>query len=278
MGFYQLSYSEKKTYCTQRLAKKVAFALDTKEQINRHNSKAYEYEHLKDFFGREQLITYKCSYEDFCSYIKRHPVIFIKLDGECCGTGIKKITVDESNQKVVYEKVHAINAVIDEPVMQHLKLEKLCPGSVNTVRIITAKVEGTVYIIGAALRMGNGRSDVDNFGQGGIAGALDKKTGIIIERGIDHSNRRYDEHPYSHVRIKGFQVPNWDKVLHLINKCAKVYDLNYVGWDVAIRQDDCVIIEANPRPMIEVIQLAGNGGKKAEYKRIYGIWKKSQKL
>ena len=79
----------------------------------------------------------------------------------------------------------------------------------------------------------------------------------------------YSKHPVSHVQFKGFQIPNWDKVIDLLQSCAADYRVNFVGWDVAVRAHDAVIVEANIIPMIHVFQIAGNGGKKEIFKELY---------
>lgn len=275
LGFYQMKHAEKKTYYTQRFASKFDFDLDSVDSINEHNSKVLEYKLLKKYFKRDQLVSNECTFEEFREFCQKHPVFFFKPDEECCGYGIEKLRADEGNMQELYEKVRKIKAVLDEPVIQHPEMERLCPGSINTVRVISAKVDGRIHIIGTAIRMGNGSNVVDNYALGGFGAALDQKTGIIIDRGIDHSNKRYERHPFSNVIFKGFQVPHWDQVLHLVNEAHMAYDLNYCGWDVAVRENDCLIIEVNPRPMIELIQLAGNGGKKAAYQEVYDLWKKT---
>ncbi|MEE3486972.1 MAG: sugar-transfer associated ATP-grasp domain-containing protein [Bulleidia sp.] len=275
LGFYQMGAEEKKTYYTQRFADVFDFALDTHESIDRHNSKIYEYKHLKKYFKRDQLVSDECSFEEFAAFCKKHPVFFYKPDEESCGTGIERISVENQDLHAVYERIKKIRAVIDEPVIQHPLMESLCPGCINTVRVITAKVDGKIHIMGTAIRMGNGKNVADNYALGGYGAALDKDTGVIIDRGIDHCNRRYDEHPFSHVRFKGFQVPMWDQVMKLVFDAHMDYDLNYCGWDIAVRENDCVLIEANPRPMIDLTQVAGNGGKRARYQEVYELWKET---
>ena len=39
-------------------------------------------------------------------------------------------------------------------------------------------------------------------------------------------------------------------------------------WDIAICEDWCKLIEANPRGMVNVIQIAGNGGKRELYEKL----------
>lgn len=277
LGFYNKSEDEKATYLTNRLSDKVAFSLDSSDEIIRHHSKQYEYEELKQFFGREQLFLPQANYDDFCAFVSKHPVFLFKPDTSDCGEGIQKIIVDDKNKEEVYNRLHAAHAVLDEPLRQHAELSRLCPGSVNTIRVISAKVKDEVYILAAALRIGSGTSLVDNYTAGGMVAAIDINNGVLIDSAEDHTGNRYPEHPYTHVMFKGFQIPNWDKVLNLVKDAALQYDLHYIGWDVAVRENDCVLVEANPRPMIHVFQIAGATGKRKEYEDIYNLWKQTVK-
>lgn len=275
LGFYRMKAREKRTYHTFRFAEKFDLALDNWDSIALHNSRIYEYEHLKKYFRRDQLLSTECTYEAFAEFTAKHPVFFFKPDGTDCGKGIKRFEVTEENRQEIFELVRKTPAVLDEPVIQHPELERLCPSSVNTIRVVSARVDGKVHIIGAALRMSDGKHIVDNYSQGGFAAAIDLKTGRIIDGGINYSNQKFDAHPFSGVRFQGFQVPLWDQVLQLVEDAGTDYTLNLVGWDVAIREHDCVLIEANPRPMVRVYQIAGNGGKRAEFRRLYKLWKQT---
>lgn len=275
LGFYHMKAAEKKTYHTQRFAMKFDFALDSNESIIKHNSKIYEYTHLKKYFKREQLISTECTYEEFTAFTQRHPVFFVKEDDSDSGKDIERLTATEENRREIYEKVRQFRAVLDEPVVQHPELTRLCPSSVNTIRVVTARVNGEVHIIGAALRMSDGKRIMDNYSQGGVVAAIDKQTGMIIDGATNFANQHFDAHPYTNVPFEGFRIPLWEQVVELVKNAGMDYTLNYVGWDVAVRENDCVLIEANPRPMIRAYQVAGNGGKRAEFQRLYKLWKKT---
>ena len=44
---------------------------------------------------------------------------------------------------------------------------------------------------------------------------------------------------------------------------AKVYELNYVAWDIAVEENRISLVEANAAGMINTIQVAGGSPKKA---------------
>lgn len=269
LGFYRLKARDKKTYLTCRFYQKFYHLFDSDDYIWDYNKKSYQYQCLKNYMGREQLFSEQLSEEDFRSFLLRHPVFMYKPDQNECGNGVERIDSSKYDFHNLYSYVTKEPAVIDEVIVQHPDLESFSPNSVNTLRIVTAKVDHEVTIIAAALRLGSGNSVVDNFSAGGYVGAVNLKTGRIIADGVDHCGKIYSVHPVSHVQFKGFQIPNWDKVIDLLQSCAADYRVNFVGWDVAVRAHDAVIVEANIIPMIHVFQIAGNGGKKEIFKELY---------
>lgn len=277
LEFYNKKHKEKKAYYTYRFAKKFDYALDSRESLQYFNSKIAEYKELKKYFKREQLISDECTFDQFQEFVERHPVFFIKPDQMWSGSGIERIDTSKKDIRILFSDISKKRAVIDEPVQQHHLMEELCPGCVNTIRIITAKVENEIFIIGTALRTGDGKSTVDNYHNGGFGAAIDKETGIVIDDAINYTNKRFAEHPASHIRFQGFRIPLWSQVLSLVNDASRDYGLHYCGWDVAVRENDCVLIEVNARPMTRLIQVAGNGGKKAVYRQIYNKWKKKNR-
>lgn len=269
LGFYKMDSKDKKSYLTCRFYQKFFPLFDSEEYIWDYNKKSTQYRCLKKYMGREQLFSEKMTEDEFMSFLKRHPVFLLKPDENECGNGVERIDSSKYDFQTLYAYVTREPAVIDEPIVQHTALDAFCPESVNTLRIVTARIENEVTIIAAVLRVGSGNCVVDNFATGGFAGAIDLSTGQIIADGEDHSGKSYREHPLSHVTFKGFQIPNWDKVINLIRSCAEEYKVNFVGWDVAVREKDAVVVEANIIPMIELFQIAGNGGKRAIFEELY---------
>ena len=73
--------------------------------------------------------------------------------------------------------------------------------------------------------------------------------------GLTKDGDIYERHPYSGKTFKGFQIPHWDEVLHVAESALKNVDsVNYAGWDLAIRENDVVIIEGNSSPSFGGLQ------------------------
>ena len=87
-----------------------------------------------------------------------------------CGEGIAKIvTAEIEDRKAFYDKAMQSKACLEELVKQHPAWEALCPGCVNTLRVITGAAAGQSWLLFAATRVGSGTSVADNFHMGGSA-------------------------------------------------------------------------------------------------------------
>lgn len=97
---------------------------------------------------------------------------------------------------------------------------------------------------------------VDNLNSAGIAAKLELEDGQITLPAAGKSGQLYYYHPQSGAKIVGFQIPNWKLVLKTVEAASKVIpQVGYVGWDVAVRENDAVLIEGNSYPGHDILQL-----------------------
>lgn len=143
----------------------------------------------------------------------------------------------------------------------------------STIRVVSARKGGRINVIGACLRIIVGESEVDNFshGAGGnLVAAVDVDTGVLITaRGSDSrvwpKMTDVAQHPSSGMSIVGLQLPHWPEVIALVKKAHESTEvLHTVGWDVAITDDGPVIVEANWRYDVDILQV----GYKLGYRQI----------
>ena len=157
-------------------------------------------------------------------------------------------------------------------------MSSLNPTSVNTVRIVTLKKDdGSIVILFIGLRIGNSNKSVDNFNNGGLFTVV-SDDGIVRKPAVDKVGNVYTKHPATQKEIIGFKIPNFNKATSIAKECAKEMDgLRYIGFDVAITQEDALIVEANPFPGHDLFQSEVHlesdlKGLKPKFdKEIYGI-------
>lgn len=265
LTLFNKSLGERTQYLSYKKARKFAEKVDSCENLRKYESKTAAYKELANFVARDQLMSENCTFQDFSAFFIKHGKGLYKPDALDCGRGIEVWDSEKEDLQTMYNSFIESPSIIDQLIIQHKKMRELCSKSVNTVRVFTLRNKGEIIVIGAALRMGNGTSVVDNYSAGGLVGAVDLATGRIIADAEDANGKRYAVHPYSGVRIIGFEIPNWEQVIAFTKECAKGFTLNYAAWDIAIQDDGCALIEVNPNGMTNVIQIAGAGGRKKQY-------------
>lgn len=159
---------------------------------------------------------------------------------------------------------------------QHSVLEKIYPGSLNTIRIMSFYDGANVEIWGCFLRIGI-NSNVDTFATGGIAASI-QIDGTIEAPAVSKNpfDGPYYEHPVTKEKIVGIKIPFWDETMNLVNKAVKIIpDVKSIGWDVAITKDGPCLMEGNDNWCKTILQIPTSEGKRyladevADMKAVY---------
>lgn len=185
-------------------------------------------------------------------------LIYKKIDGECA-EGVMLVRVD-GNTVIAgdseYSKADFVkyiadkNLIVQNIVVQHEALRAFKTRSVNTIRVVTIQGKsGEVNIFAAFLRLSvSPESFVDNRAKGGLAIGVDLDTGKLMKYGLPHDSfgLKIEEHPLSHIRFEGYQLPYWKETVELVCKAHKqFYELQSIGWDVALTENGPVLLEGN---------------------------------
>lgn len=228
--------------------------VNSPEQADVFLDKWHTYEYFKEFFGRD---VYNIrSIEDiestaFERFFAKHSRFILKPVFGTRGAGIEVVefnNVDDAKRYLSDMYKSGVTAIIiEELIIQHDKLAELHKESANTLRVISIRYEDRVEVIHAYLRVGKGSSVIDNASAGGVFGVVNIETGKIYAA-CDRWGNTFDVHPDSGKHLIGFEVPKWNEVKELVAKAAQVLpDVHYVGWDVAVTNNGCVLIEGNDK-------------------------------
>lgn len=204
------------------------------------------------------------SIEDLEKFLSNNEEFMVKPKDGLGGMGVYKEykkNIKDINEFYNYLKNN--NLFIEEYVKQNKDINKLCKESVNTIRIMTFSYNGKSEIVYAAMRIGNGVNNVDNFHQGGMGCKIDLEKGILIGDAIDKDLNHFVVHPKSKVKFDGFKIPYWEEAKKIVLDASKVNNnIHLVGWDVAITDDGPTLIEGNRRPGFDLIQVLSKRGRK----------------
>ena len=208
------------------------------------------YSCLKDFFKRE--VTYIRDSGDrlaFLSFCHRHDQIFAKLNKGSCGSGAKKFSINNDDQAdaAFNELVFSGEWIVEEVIKQNTVISAYNSSSVNTVRFPSFKRNGVVKSVFPCMRFGRAGDIVDNAGHGGLVVSIDQNTGEFISDAFDEQGNVFATHPDSKIPFRGFQVPQWDALLELVQSAHLALPDNqvYVAFDFALSENGWCLVEGN---------------------------------
>lgn len=197
-------------------------------------------------------------------FLKKHKKFIVKPVDGLGGTGVR---IEESknikNPSRYRDQLFKKELFLEEFIVQHKTWAKLCPESVNTIRVMTSISNGEPKIFFAAARVGNGKSVADNFHQGGMGVLVDYEKGILVGKAIDKELNEYVVHPATEVKFDGFEIPYWEEIVSMCLEAATVEEtVHVIGWDVAITEKGPMIIEGNNGPGFDLVQVLEQHGTK----------------
>lgn len=200
---------------------------------------------------------------EFFDAIKGLKSIVVKPARGSYGRDIEILPCNESylQNGELYEKLVKIGKplVIEEKIEQCEVLDKLCPSSVNTLRVVTLREDDQTHILQCVLRCGVG-AVVDNIHSGGLVIEVDPDTGECLGDAVDYFGNLIEEHPITGVKFKGLKVPNLAEVISLVEEASKVVpECRLIGWDVAVTKEGADLVEGNLKADYDAGQMAHLG-------------------
>ena len=261
--FYQKPAAERREFITMSQNNRLIAAMNCREDRHVLDRKTDLVRTYRDFMHREILILADASREQVLEFIARHPAFFAKKNFTFSAKGVERFEVSEVlTAEAAYDRLKNEGFdLIEQPVVQHPELARMYPGSVNTLRVVTAVKDGVCEIVFAALKTGNGAA-VDNMNAGGLSAAIDVRTGRVYTDAIVKNGGHFAAHPATDVPYKGFQIPMWEQVRELVAQVCRVTPgLRFVGWDVAVTPDGPILIEGNYIPGYDLLQLPDMTGR-----------------
>ncbi len=258
-GMHKASFFERFHYLTMRRADKVENVFNPKHIRNIFDEKPIFNEVFHRFVKRGWVYCQSDADNNrIVDFVKNTDQIIIKPTNRSSGKGIEKvITATIKDMDSFVKNAISKKLLIEECIQQRSDLMELNPYSVNSLRIYTIRGGefNKVHILAAGLRVGTTKSPVDNVHDNGILYPIDVETGIIVHRGMDIRGQRYIFHPTVNEKMLGMQIKGWDKILLFVKAaCDVVPEARYIGWDVALTENGCEMIEGNVKAYIGDLQ------------------------
>lgn len=225
-----------------------------------------------DYVHRKWLYIPKASFAEFEKMITHYDCIAKPLN-ESRGAGIQKIYKDDAKKdtRKLYDFFARNNYLLEQCIENCKELKALHPQSLNTIRVVTVSNKEKACVFSGVLRAGVGDNVIDNSHAGGLSAQINVNSGVVETDGADSSGNRYEYHPDSNIKIKGFVIPYWNVIVKTCCEAARRSTIPIVGWDVVANDDGVIeLIEGNHRPDMDVMQVRYNAGVK---KQIFALIK-----
>ena len=222
------------------------------------------------YVNRKWLYVKTATLKQFEEFTNENPVFIGKIVDGSLGEGVRIFEVNNNNNIELFDECYKADMIIEQLLVNHKSISEFNESCLNTIRVCTLLIEDNKPIITlAGIRMGKAGKVVDNHHDGGVLSIIDVDTGIITTDGMDVDHKYYDKHPDSLKTIKGFQIPDWEKVKSFVKELALVVpQARSVGWDIAITTDGSIeVIEGNFKVDLRMMQLPDQIGKKHMYKK-----------
>jgi alpha-L-glutamate ligase-like protein len=145
--------------------------------------------------------------------------------------------------------------LIEARVIADEGFEPIARFGIPDVRVIVYRGVPVMAMCRLPTAASDGRA---NLHQGAIGAGVDLASGCITHAA--HRNRPITHHADTGAPILGFQIPNWDTLLHLAARASDVSGLGYVGVDMVVdAARGPLLLELNARPglAIQVAHLEG---------------------
>lgn len=174
-----------------------------------------------------------------------------------------------SDISAIYKNLKNENVLIEQAIIQNNKMV-FGNTSVNTIRTHTfLGKNGKAHVIKAILRAGVGDTVVDNYAQGGSIYEVDINYGVVCTKGKSKNGSDHIYHPGTDIIMLGYKIPNWEKVIKVSCEAAeRLPQIRFIGWDIAITEDDVELIEGNHNPDYELLEFLGSNEYYAKIKKL----------
>ena len=209
------------------------------------------------FIGRDWIDVRAAGEQGVRAFCEAHPIVFAKPCDSFGGQGIERVVTEDIGDYAAFHKHLLDNRqfLLEEALVQHPEMSKLCPDTVNTLRMATLLVDGEPKHVYTIVRMGIGGSCVDNATSGGIYTWVDPDGVLRYPCFSDKTGFHYTTHPSTGMAFEGFKIPLYRECVDFALDVARIEPrMGYVGWDIAVTPDGPALIEANIIPGYDMPQ------------------------
>lgn len=254
--YINLTPEQKKTFLTSKNYDRLLKYLNDSTYTGIFIDKITFNKVFRNYIGRDFVDLRSTSVAEFSEFLQKNmgKKLFAKPNADFGGHGIEcfEVTKDMTAEEKRAECIGKGQYLVEEAIIQHEEINRMCPFAVNTFRIVTLVKDNVPYVLENAMRTNSDESVALSCDDVFMRIASD---GRVRSNVVDDLMNTYENHPVTGVPFSEIRVPFVKEAYRMIEKAAmEVPEVRYVGWDVAIGQDGPVIIEGNQYPSYGLVQ------------------------
>ena len=257
-GFADIGKEKRDTYMTMSHNQALVHMLNDRAYYYVFDDKLAFNERFSKYLKRGFIDLRKTDAEGLSGFCSGKTSVFAKQPESYGGLGVERVSLSpDTDYTALYGRLMDEKKYdIEETAVQDPELDRLCPGCICTLRVVTILHEGVPHVVYTLLRMGSGTSYVDNVTSGGMYTLVNMEDGTLAEYAFcDKTASYYDRHPATGMLFKGFKVPQYREALDMCLEAALVEPhMGYVGWDVGITVNGPAFMEGNNLPGYDMCQ------------------------
>ena len=260
---YKYNHRENKEIITNRKSNELDRLFNPREYAQDFDDKVQFNKLYSSFVRRNWLYTEGKTNSEVEDFIKSNHEVVVKPINLSSGRGIYLYRYEVETIADLLNDLSKGIYLLEQKIELVEELKQLNPESCQTLRITSmVNKSGGVEILAAAIRVGGGKSIVDNFHAKGVAYPIDVNEGIISGLGKDLNNNYYLRHPSTGIVMPGYKIPQWDVIISFVKKAAlQNPKARWIGWDVALTPNGCEMVEGNYLVNCNFLQTSDKKGK-----------------
>lgn len=228
---------------------------------------------FKAYFKRSVMnANFSSTEEDaYHGFIQGKKEIVVKPLYGTKGKGVSLVETSAVPNLNLLKTLIGVNCLLEDRIIQSSPLADFHPGSVNTIRYVTAMLStNSVIPLFALLRVGQGDSFVDNVGKGGLIAMIELDTGRVCSDAFCGPSV-FAYHPDTKVAFQGTQIPQWVELKSLAISIHSEFPKQRVfGFDFAWTPAGWDLVEVNPAPSFASYQAITDKGFRPQMQK-YGL-------
>lgn len=157
--------------------------------------------------------------------------------------------------------------VVQDRFKSHSLIQRINSSALNTTRIVTILNGNQPEYLTGFQSFATNYAKTDTWNLGSIYVGINPQNNKLKEIGITNPYNKKQGilkyHPDSGIEFKNYTIPFIKEAVELCKKAHKLLYMNFIiGWDVAITEEGPLILEANEKPGMNVVQCLDGGLKK----------------